>query len=294
MNKLILVILLFITSIFIPSYAKEPVKIIVPYSAGGLSDKLARQLQTYLVNENYDFIVENRVGAGGLVGTQSIVDEKNKPLLLVSGQALVSNYVLGNAKYNIDKDFTFLSCLVTDTTVVISNSNSDIKDFRDIYNNSRVSIAYGTSGVGTVQHMLSPLIAGKDKKQIEIPFKGASEVANALLAGTIDWYVDNLTIVTPLIDSGKFRILAAAQKLKKYPNVPTFKELNIDIHGFKSKQLFVANNNLSPELKDYLQKKLEDKQFTSLLESAGYESCVNSKPSVNLTTEKELIKKLLK
>ena len=294
MNKLLILILIFISNILIPVYAKEQIKIIVPYTAGGLSDKLARQLQTYLVNDEYDFVVENRVGAGGLIGTQSIVDEKSKPLLLVSGQAIVSNYVLGNAKYDVDKDFTFLSCLITDTTVLVSNSAGDIKEFQDLYSSSKLSVAYGTSGIGTVQHMLSPIIAGKDKKQIEIPFKGAPEVANALLAGTIDWYVDNLTIVSPLIDSGKFRILASNQKLKKYPNVPTFKELNIDIHGFKSKQLFVANNNITPQLKAYIEKKLVDKQFTNLLESAGYESCVNSKPASSLATEKELIKKLLK
>lgn len=294
MNKLLILALIFIANIFIPVYAKEQIKIIVPYTAGGLSDKLARQLQSYLVNDDYDFVVENRVGAGGLIGTQSIVDEKSKPLLLVSGQALVSNYVLGNAKYDIDRDFTFLSCLITDTSVVITNSESSIKTFQDLYSNNKLNVAYGTSGIGTVQHMLSPIIAGKDKKQIEIPFKGAPEVATALLAGTIDWYVDNLTIVSPLIDSGKFRILASNQKLKKYPNVPTFRELNIDTHGFKSKQLFVANNNITPQLKAYIHKKLGDKQFTNLLESIGYESCIDLKVPTSLDTEKDLIKKLLK
>lgn len=290
MNRFLFLFLLFISNIFISSHAKEPIKIIVPYTAGGLSDKLARQLQTYLTNEDYEFIVENRPGAGGVIGTQSIVDE-TKPMLLVSGQALVSNQILGNAKYDIDKDFTFLSCLITDTTVVVSNSNSQIKTFKDIHVVGNK--AYGTSGIGTVQHMLSPIVAGYDKKQLEVPFKGAPEVATALLSGTIDWYIDNLSIVAPMIDSGKFRILATNEKLKKYSDIPTFKELNIDIHGFKSKQLFVANKNITTDMKTYVERKIQDKQFLTLLESLGYDSCVNSK-SITLKTEKEIITKLLK
>lgn len=275
------------------SHARETVKIIVPYTAGGLSDKLARQLQTYLTNDNYEFVVENRAGAGGLIGAQSIVDEKNKPLLLVTGQALVSNSILGHAKYDINNDFVFLSCLVSDTTVVVSNSNGDIKSFQDI-RSSGSTVSYGTSGIGTVQHMISPIVAGSDKRQIEVPFKGAPEVMNALLSGTITWYVDNLTVVAPMIDSGKFRILAASQKLKKYPDVPSFRELNININGFRSKQLFVANNNITPQLKAYIDSKLEDKQLSNIFESLGYESCINTKVQSGLKTEKELIEKLLK
>lgn len=283
---------LFLFVVSLSTYAKETVKIIVPYTAGGLSDRLARQLQTYLTNDDYEFVVENRPGAGGLIGTQSIVDEKNKPMLLVSGQALVSNSILGHAKYDINNDFVFFSCLVSDTTVVVSNSNSDIKNFNDIRTVSS-TVPYGTSGIGTVQHMVSPIVAGGDKKQVEITFKGTPEVMNALLSGTIMWYVDNLTIVAPMIDSGKFRILAASQKLKKYPDVPSFRELGINIHGFRSKQLFVANNNITPQMKSYIDRKLEDKKLAELLESLGYESCINTKGS-GLKAEKELIEKLLR
>lgn len=293
MRRFLFLLMFVITNLIVSAYAKETVKIIVPYTAGGLSDRIARQLQTYLSNDDYDFVVENRVGAGGMIGAQSIVDD-NKPMLLVTGQALVSNQVLGNAKYDVEKDFIFLSCLITDTTVVITNSNSDIKKLQDIHNTNKATIAYGTSGIGTVQHMVSPIVAGFDKKQIEVPFKGAPEVANALLSGTIDWYVDNLTVVTPMIESGKFRILASSQKLKKYPDVPSFKELNIDIHGFRSKQLFVANNNITPQLKSYIEKRIEEKQFANILESLGYDSCINTKLPAGLKAEKETIRKLLK
>lgn len=293
MRKLLLIGLIFLSGLVSSASAKETIKIVVPYTAGGLSDKLARHLQTYLANDDYDFIVENKVGAGGLIGAQAVADEKTKPLLLVSGQALVANDVLGNSKYIAEKDFTFISCLATDSIVVVANAGGEFKTVQDIYRTGK-SVSYGTSGIGTTQHIVSPIVAKRDKNQIEIPFKGAPEVTTALLSGTVDWAIDNLRSVAPMIESGKFVILASSNKLKKYPGVPTFKELGIDIHGFKANQLFVANNAVSPELLNYIKKKLEDKEFTSLLESNSYESCVNTKNSAGLKLEKEIIKKLVK
>lgn len=291
MNKILL--FLFLSVFTLLTQANEVVKIVVPYTAGGLSDRLARHLQLKLSGPEYTFVVENRPGAGGLIGAQSIVDDKNKPILMITGQALVSNSVLGNAKYDLEKDFVFLSCLVTDTTVVVSKFDGPIKRIQDIQTTT-IPISYGTSGIGTAQQMISPIVAGNNKNQIPISFKGAPEVMNALLSDTISWYVDNLSIVAPLIDSDKFRILATSQKLKKYPDVPSFKELNINIHDFRSKQLFVANSNINPQLKSYLDRKLEDKQTIESLESLGYDSCINTKKTDGLRTERLIIERLLK
>jgi tripartite-type tricarboxylate transporter receptor subunit TctC len=292
MKKLITILLL---AASFTTYAKETIKIVVPYTAGGTSDKLARQLQTHLTNDEYTFVVENKPGAGGALGATLVANEKSEPTLLVSGQALVTNTLLGNAKYDIENDFIFLSCLITDPSVVIVKADSPIKRFQDIRSASATrTIPYGTSGTGTVQSMVSPLIAGGDKNQIEIPFKGAADVMNALLADTIVWYLDSVTLVSPLIDSGKFRILAASQPLKKYPDVPTFKDVGVDIHGFKSRQLFVGNTALSTKLKTYIDKKLNEEQMAQIFTGMGYESCIDTKKPNALKTEKDIIKRLLK
>ena len=277
------------------SFAKETIKIVVPYSAGGTSDRLARQLQTYLSNDEYTFVVENKPGAGGALGATQVANDKTEPTLLVSGQALVTNTLLGNAKYDVETDFVFLSCLITDPIVVVARADSSLKNLQDIKTLAQTkSVAYGTSGAGTVQHMISPIIAGSNNNQVEVPFKGAADVMNALLAGTITWYLDSVTLVSPLVDSGKFRILAASQKLKKYPEVPTFKELNIEIHGFKSRQLFVANTAITPKLKTHIDRKLNDDQMTQIFSSMGYESCVDTKTANSLKIEKDIIKRLLR
>lgn len=290
MKKLLIILALICSSVF----AKDTVKIVVPYPAGGTSDKIARHIQTHMNSDEYNFVVENRVGAGGLVGATYAANEK-APTLLVSGQALVSNAVLGNAKYDLDNDFVFLSCMITDPIVIVVKADGPIKSFQDLKNMAKNSpVPYGTSGIGTVQTMISPFITNREANYIEVPFKGSPEVMNALLSDTIMWYSDILNLVTPLVESGKFRIIAANDKLKKYPNVPTFKELNIDIHAFKSRQLFVANSAIDPSLRAYIVKKLNEESLKNLLSQNGYESCINTSTQNGLKTEKDIIKKLLK
>jgi tripartite-type tricarboxylate transporter receptor subunit TctC len=275
--------------------ARETVKIVVPYTAGGVSDKLARQLQSYLSSDEYDFVVDNKPGAGGSIGATSVANEKHEPMLLVSGQALITNTLLGNAKYDVENDFVFLSCLVTDPIAVLVRADSPIKKFQDIRILSQTkTIPYGTSGIGTVQSIVSPILANGDINQIEIPFKGASDVMNALLSNTIVWYLDSVTLTSPLIDSGKFRMLAASQHLNKYPDVPTFKDIGVDIHGFKSRQLFVANTSISTKLKNYIIVRLNDKQMSQIITNTGYESCIDTEKPNALKAEKDVIKRLLK
>lgn len=293
MKKILIGVLFGVLSLAVLS--KETIKIVVPYTAGGTSDRLARQLQTYLTNDDYNFVVDNKPGAGGSLGASFVANEKNEPMLIVSGQALVTNTLTGAAKYDVETDFIFISCLITDPFVVVTKADGPFKRFSDIRSIAETKpVAYGTSGVGTVQSMISPLIAGDSKNQIEVPFKGAADVRNALLADTINWYLDSVTLVAPLIDDGKFRVVAASQKLKKYPDVPTLQELGINIHGFKSRQLFAANTAVDVKLKKYIDKKLNDDQMGSILTGMGYESCIDTKNVNALKTEKEMIKRLLK
>lgn len=290
MKKLLVIALLLCCNAF----AKETIKIVVPYPAGGTSDKIARNIQTHMNSDEYTFVVENKVGAGGLVGATHAASEKT-PALLVSGQALVSNAVLGNAKYDLDADFVFLSCMITDPIVVVVKADGPIKSFQDLKTLAKTTaVPYGTSGIGTVQTMVSPMIINREPNHIEVPFKGSPEVMNALLSDTIVWYLDILNLVTPLVESGKFKIIASNDKLKKYPGVPTFKELGIETHGFKSRQLFVANSAVDAQLKTYVIKKLNEDGMRNLLAQNGYESCINTNNSSGLKTEKDIIKKLLK
>lgn len=272
-------------------FAKENIKIVVPYSAGGTSDKVARHIQNYMNNSEYNFVVDNRPGAGGLVGATYVANEKT-PTLLVSGQALVTNSVLGNAKYDLENDFTYLSCMIADPIVLVVKTDGPIKTFKDLL--AANNAPYGISGPGTVQSILSPTIVNKDPKYIELTFKGSPETMNALLSDTITWYVDILNFVGPLVDSGKLKIIASTDRLKKYPDVPTFKELNIDIGSFKSKQLFVANSSIDPMLHRYIVKKLNEDGLKEVLRNNGFDHCINTNTSSGLKSEKELIKRLLK
>ena len=286
--------LLFLLFLSTSLFAKDTIKIVVPYPAGGTSDKVARHIQNHFGNDEYNFVVENRPGAGGSVGATYVANEK-VPTLLVSGQALITNSVLGNVKYDLENDFVFLSCMITDPLVIVAKADGQIKKFQDLKDMAKTKpVPYGTSGIGTVQNMLSPIIINRENNHIEVPFKGAPEVMNALLSDTIVWYVDILNLTAPLVDSGKFIMLASSDKLKKYPDVPTFKELGIDIYGFRSRQVFVANSAIDNTLKSYIFKKLNEDGMKQLLQQNGYESCINTNNPNALRIEKDIVKRIIK
>jgi tripartite-type tricarboxylate transporter receptor subunit TctC len=286
--------LLFLLFLSTSLFAKDTIKIVVPYPAGGTSDKIARHIQNHFGNDEYNFVVENRSGAGGSVGATYVASEK-VPTLLVSGQALITNSVLGNVKYDLENDFVFLSCMITDPLVIVTKADGQIKKFQDLKDMAKTKpVPYGTSGIGTVQNMLSPIIINRENNHIEVPFKGAPEVMNALLSDTIVWYVDILNLAAPLVESGKFILLASSDKLKKYPDVPTFKELGIDIHGFRSRQVFVANSAIDNTLKSYIFKKLNEDGMKQLLQQNGYESCINTNNPNALRIEKDIVKRIIK
>lgn len=287
MKKLLVILMILCCNAF----AKDTIKIVVPYSAGGTSDKVARHIQNYMNSEEYSFVVENKAGAGGLIGATYVANEKT-PTLLVSGQALVTNYVTGTAKYDLDTDFVYLSCMIADPIVLVVKADGPIKTFKDLLAASNAP--YGTSGPGTIQSIVSPIITSKNSKYIEVTFKGSPDSMNALLSDTITWYVDILNFVSPLVDSGKLKIIASTDKLKKYPEVPTFKELNVDMGSFKSRQLFVANAAIDTKLKSYIVKKLNEDGLKDILHDHGFDTCINTSNPSALKSEKELIKKLLK
>lgn len=276
--------------------AKETIKLIVPYPAGGTSDRIARVLQTHLnTSSDYQFVIDYKVGAGGTIGASHVAAEKNEPLLLLGGQSIVISAVTGNVKYDLENDFTFLSCMTTDTIAIVAKNNNKINRYQDLLELAKTTaVPYGTSGLGTVQSMVSPIVVNRNKNHFEVPYKGAAEVMNALLADTIVWYIDSINLVSPQIDAGNFKLLGVSSKSKKYPDAPTFKELGINIHGFANRQLLMANNVLDKKLRDFIAKRLNEEALTVTLTQMGYDTCINTNNPNALKVEKDIINKILK
>jgi tripartite-type tricarboxylate transporter receptor subunit TctC len=216
------------------AWPTKPVKVIVPYSPGGSSDALGR-LVTQGLSDTFkqNFVVENKGGAGGMLGSQQVAklapDGYN---LLVSG---VASHVIGPAEnpklYDPIKDFTHIAILGGPPIVLAVNADvpaSDLPSFIAYAKKTAKGISWGSPGKGTHGYLIGESFELLSKTPMEhIAYKGAAPAVVDLLAGHISASFTTLSTASPHIHSGKLRALAvtSTKRLAEFPNVPTFAEL---------------------------------------------------------------------
>jgi tripartite-type tricarboxylate transporter receptor subunit TctC len=217
------------------SWPSKPVRIIAPFAPGGSADTLGRivaQKLTETFKEN--FIVENRTGAGGVIGSEFVA--KQPPdgyTLLVSGVAshAVAPALPRGTPYDPVKDFTHIALFGGPPAVLVVNPNVPAKDLKELVallKKEPGKYSYGSPGNGTHGQLVAELfkqLAGVDMQHV--PYKGASQAVADLMAGHIPIASTTLSTAAGQIHGGKARALAlsTAERLPDYPNVPTYAEL---------------------------------------------------------------------
>lgn len=234
--RVLLVALLFAAqSAVAQSWPAKPVKIIVPFAPGGTSDTLGRLVAQKLTEQlKENFIVENRPGAGGSVGSE--LAAKAPPdgyTLVVSGVAshVIAPSLPQGTPYDPLKDFTHIALFGGPPAVLAVNPSVQAKDLREfvaLAKSKPGKLTYGSPGNGTQGHLVAELfkqLAGIDIQHV--PYKGASGAVTDLMAGHIPAVSTTLSTAAGQIRAGKARALAisAAQRLPDYPDVPTFVEM---------------------------------------------------------------------
>jgi tripartite-type tricarboxylate transporter receptor subunit TctC len=237
MNRLLIVLIAaaFANGAFAQSWPTKPVRIIAPFAPGGSADTLGRvvaQKLTESLKEN--FIVENRPGAGGVIGSEVVA--KAAPdgyTLLVSGVAshAVAPALPRGTPYDPVKDFTHIALFGGPPAVLVVNPNvpaKDLKEFVALLKKEPGKYSYGSPGNGTHGQLVAELfkqLAGVDMQHV--PYKGASNAVADLIAGHIPVASTTLSTAAGQIHGGKARALAisTAKRLPDYPNVPTYAEM---------------------------------------------------------------------
>jgi tripartite-type tricarboxylate transporter receptor subunit TctC len=230
-----LVLIVFTSGVLAQSWPAKPVRIIAPFAPGGSADTLGRivaQKLTESVKET--FIVENRPGAGGVIGSDIVA--KAAPdgyTLLVSGVAshAVAPALPRGAPYDPVKDFTHIALFGGPPAVLVVNPNvaaKDLKEFVGLLKKEPGKYSYGSPGNGTHGQLVAELfkqLAGVDMQHV--PYKGASAAVADLIAGHIQVASTTLSTAAGQIHGGKARALAisTANRLPDYPNVPTYAEM---------------------------------------------------------------------
>jgi tripartite-type tricarboxylate transporter receptor subunit TctC len=237
MNRLIVVLILaaFGTGSSAQSWPAKPVRIIAPFAPGGSADTLGRvvaQKLTESLKEN--FIVENRPGAGGVIGSEFVA--KAAPdgyTLVVSGVAshAVAPALPRGTPYDPVKDFSHIALFGGPPAVLVVNPNVPAKDLKELVallKKEPGKYSYGSPGNGTHGQLVAELfkqLAGVDMQHV--PYKGASGAMTDLIAGHIPVASTTLSTAAGQIHGGKARALAlsTANRLPDYPNVPTYAEM---------------------------------------------------------------------
>jgi len=218
-------------------YPSRPVRIVVPSAPGGGFDLVGRVLAQKVGEQmGQAFVVENRPGAGTLVGTQLVArsapDGYN---LLVGG---LSNIALNMGLYKepgYDSlvDFTSVGLVVSHSYTLVARKDLPLASLAEVIAFARANpgkLNIGTSGPGTGQYIGAAIIAALTNVDIvKVPYKGAQPVYQDLLAGRVDLFYDNTTTTRPYVESGQVRALAVSsrERATSMPQLPTLTETGV-------------------------------------------------------------------
>ncbi|MDM0055851.1 tripartite tricarboxylate transporter substrate-binding protein [Variovorax fucosicus] len=214
-------------------------KIVVPYPAGGTSDRAARLLGDAIAPKlGVTVIVENRVGAGGRLAAQQVhKDTSGQNLVLLANPAtmLVAPLVFKDAGYDPDKDYVALSQVTSYDFGIAVGPAVPVREFghlRAWMQTNQDKIAAGVPATGSLPHFFALMLG--DKMKLSMPvvgYKGSAPLMNDLMGGHVPIAFDSLDALEPLAKGGKVRILAVSgvRRAASLPDVPTFKEAGLDL-----------------------------------------------------------------
>ena len=242
------------TAVMAQTYPSKPIKLIVPFPAGGTTDIVARIVaQRMSETMGQPVVVDNKGGAGGAIGADLVA--KAAPdgyTLLMHNISFPLSYVaqsLANrSPFNAETDFAGVSIAVYVPFVLTANPAVPAKDLRELANllkaNKSLQYNYGSTGPGTAVHVLGEAFKRDAKVEMEhVPFKGAAPLKQELLSGRLQIGGDQLSSSLAEIRNGSLRAIAttASKRIASLPDVPTVREL-----GFASLELEGWNGVFAP------------------------------------------------
>ena len=211
------------------SYPERPVRIVVGFPPGGSSDTVARVVaQNLSPLLGQPVVVENKPGAGGVIGSDAVpkAAPDGYPLLLATAGHSTAAAMVQKLPFDAVNDFSWITTVTTYPFAFATSAESHIKSLPDLIQKAKASpgkITYSSAGVGTSHHLLGEWLSSLAGIELNhIPFKGGTSPLTEVLAGRVDIMVETMTLVLPHIKSGKLRGLAVSSPEPKayLPDVP--------------------------------------------------------------------------
>ena len=270
---------------FAQTYPSKPVRVVVPFAAGGTTDIVTRILAQRMEQIwGQPLIVDNRPGAGGNIGADMVAKSAADGYTLLAGTSAThgANPALyARLPYDARHDFVPVAHIAGVPNVLVVTPASGIRSLDDLIGQARTTpgrLSYGSAGSGTSLHLAGELFRSAARVDLlHVPYKGAAPATTDLLGGQITMMFNTVPVALPLIRSGKLTALAVTSQKRHFalPDVPTFAE-----QGYKSVEsetwvgLFApagTARDVVDKLAQALERTLRDKSVVELLRQQGAE-----------------------
>jgi tripartite-type tricarboxylate transporter receptor subunit TctC len=217
-------------------YPSRPVKMIIPFGAGGPTDIFTRLLAEELRKSLKEpFVMENRPGAGTIIGTDAAA--KSPPdgytLLMISATQTTTETLVPNKPFKLMRDFVPVASLLNSELVMVVHPSvpvNTVKEFIALAKSKPGALNYASSGVGSNYHMAGELFKNLTGTDIlHVPYKGSSGARNDIISGQIEMMFDSLPSMAPMIKAGRVKALGTTGKVRSaiLPDVPTLAEAGV-------------------------------------------------------------------
>jgi tripartite-type tricarboxylate transporter receptor subunit TctC len=217
-------------------YPSKPIRLIVPYAAGGSTDTLARVLGQALGERlGQQVVIDNRTGAGTIIGTEIAAQAAadGYTFLMATPPLAVNPALYGKVPYDLDRDFAAVTNVAGSSNLLVVHPAlpaPSVKELISLLKANRGKYNYGSSGVGGASHLAAALfisMAGLDAQHV--PYKGGAPAVTDLVAGRVHFMMANLTTAQPHIRAGRLRGLGVGTRVRSplFPEMPTIAEAGL-------------------------------------------------------------------
>ena len=222
------------------NYPDRTVRLIVPFGAGGPADVYARILAQHLSEETkQSFVVENRPGAGSLIGTDAVAKSAadGYTLLVMSNTHTTNESLIPNKPYQLMRDFVPVVSINYSDLLLVVNPEVPVKSVAELIALAKKDpgkLNYASSGPGTPYHMAGELFKAMSGTDIvHVPHKASGDMRNSVLSGNVQMMFDAITVMSQMAQAGKVRALATSG-VKRNPLTPDLPTVGETVPGYES------------------------------------------------------------
>ena len=265
------------------SFPNRPIRLVVPFPAGGTAEVIARTITTQIEGQlGHPIVIDSRGGANGIVGTEIVARAApdGHTLLHTTASFVINPHIYRKLPYDTQRDFVAITNLILGQGyLLLVHPSLPVRSLQEFIALARKDskLSYGSPGVGNTLHLAAELFnARAGVKLLHVPYKGVAPAMNAVVSGEVQVIIMPPTVATPMVKAAKLRALGVSSpaRLAEFPELPTLKEGGLDFeltggwHGW-----FAPAGTTAPvvsRLHAELQKALAVPKLKEVLANGGY------------------------